>query len=69
MKSLRLTKLERVEAERVLEATSDLNLGAGIWLRFPRAASDGATRAPYLLFRYTAPSKLRREMGMRVSTP
>lgn len=66
MATLRLTKIERERAERVLDATSDLNLGAGVWLRFPRKSKDEAARSPYLIFRYTAPSGKRREMGLGV---
>jgi len=58
----KLSKLEREEAERVLAATSDTNLGAGIWLRFPRSAK--AERSAYLIFRFTSPAGKRREMGL-----
>jgi len=62
----RITKLERDEAEKILSATADLNLGAGLWLRFPRRNNDGAARSAYLIFRYTAPDGVRRETGLGV---
>lgn len=65
MKTFRLTPIERDEAERVMAATADLNLGSGIWLRFPRAnAKEGVTPTPYAIWRFTAPNGRRREMGL-----
>lgn len=62
--SERLSKPERDEAEKVINATGDLNLGSGMWFRLPRASKDGATRSPSLMWRYTSPAGQRREMGL-----
>jgi integrase len=66
VKSVRLTPIERAEAEKVLAATSDLNLGAGIWLRFARKPNASGEHVAHLLFRFTAPDGRRREMGLGV---
>lgn len=60
----RITKHERDEAERVLGATADLNLGTGLWVRFARSSREGGERAPTLVWRYTAPDGRRREAGL-----
>lgn len=59
-----LTNVERAEAEKVLAATTDLTLGAGLVLRPSRRAKDDVERPAYLIFRFTAPDSRRREMGL-----
>ncbi|MDL1860867.1 integrase [Betaproteobacteria bacterium PRO7] len=64
LRTPRLTSVERAEAEKVLAATTDLTLGAGLVLRPSRRAKDDVERPAYLIFRFTAPDGRRREMGL-----
>lgn len=58
---VKLSKVQREEAERVLSAAGDLNLGTGLWLRPPRGGRAGALQ---LVLRYSAPDGRRRELGL-----